>query len=207
MQLLKRFTDSYARTLWLALTFLWIGGIVGGMFMLAWHAASPGGSQPSPTAWPQGSQVKLSSQAATLVMFVHPHCPCTRASLEELQKLVARRAGLAACWVVFFQPENADEHWPDSDLRATVAAIPGVHVLTDVDGREAHRFGVLTSGHTLLYGADGKLLFSGGITAARGHAGDNDGRSSLESLLAGATTPVRQTAVFGCPILVPGERK
>jgi hypothetical protein len=57
-----------------------------------------------------------------------------------------------------------------------------------------------------LYGPGGDLLFSGGITAARGHSGDNCGRSTIISLLTEETAnaPVRagpaQTFVFGCPL-------
>ena len=52
-------------------------------------------------------------------------------------------------------------------------------MLRDDDGAEARRFGAETSGQTLLYDARGALAFSGGITGARGHAGDNAGRASL----------------------------
>ena len=56
-------------------------------------------------------------------------------------------------------------------------------MLRDDDGAEARRFGAETSGQTLLYDEHGALLFSGGITGARGHAGDNAGRASLVALL------------------------
>jgi hypothetical protein len=46
------------------------------------------------------------------------------------------------------------------------------------------------------------LLFAGGITAARGHAGDNAGRSAIETLLAGGRPGYDRTPVFGCPIVV-----
>jgi hypothetical protein len=86
-----------------------------------------------------------------------------------------------------------------------------VTVVRDDSGREAGRFGAATLGQTLLYDADGSLLFSGGITAARGHAGDNAGRSELVSLLnRGLSAPVvtmnrgqsarDATHVFGCPL-------
>ena len=40
------------------------------------------------------------------------------------------------------------------------------------------RFGAETSGQTLLYDRDGRLLFSGGTTGSRGHDGDNAGFAS-----------------------------
>ena len=44
------------------------------------------------------------------------------------------------------------------------------------------------------------LTFSGGITAARGHQGDNDGRRSVLASLAGTATGLPMTPVFGCYI-------
>ncbi len=80
------------------------------------------------------------------------------------------------------------------------AALHGVTVWTDEDGAEGQRFGAATSGHAVLYGPDGGLLFRGGITGARGHIGDNDGREAvIAHVLKMATAPSR-TDVFGCPI-------
>ena len=44
-----------------------------------------------------------------------------------------------------------------------------------------------TSGQVVVYDAKGALLFSGGITAARGHMGDNAGRDRITALLRGDT--------------------
>ena len=63
-----------------------------------------------------------------------------------------------------------------------------------------------TSGHALLFDRDGRLLFRGGITPARGHEGDNFGASAIAARLAGR--PARAEApVFGCPIagLAPAD--
>jgi len=74
-------------------------------------------------------------------------------------------------------------------------------VSVDVDGVEARRFGVATSGSTLLYDAAGNLLFLGGITGARGHSGDNAGMSAvLAGIRTGCADP-DQTPVFGCSLL------
>ena len=60
----------------------------------------------------------------------------------------------------------------------------------------------MTSGHALLFDRDGHLLFSGGITPARGHEGDNFGASAIAARLAGRPAPA-ETPVFGCPIAGP----
>ena len=53
----------------------------------------------------------------------------------------------------------------------------------------------------------GDLLFSGGITFARGHAGDNAGRTAIEACAAGQSPGYRQTPVFGCPIIATARQR
>ena len=82
----------------------------------------------------------------------------------------------------------------------SAAAIPNVTVVRDDDGLEARRFGAATSGQSLLYDVNGRLLFSGGITGSRGHSGDNAGRTAMLALLQHAP-PGRDSAfVFGCSL-------
>ena len=83
---------------------------------------------------------------------------------------------------------------------AQAAAIPGAQVLRDAGGVEAARFQAATSGQTLLYSAEGDLLFNGGITSARGHAGDNFGKSAIISLVNGGRAEHAETPVFGCTL-------
>jgi len=79
--------------------------------------------------------------------------------------------------------------------------------MRDDDGVEAARFGAATSGQVILYDRDGRLLFSGGITASRGHAGDNDGRDAIVSLLGGGRGTRHSSPVFGCSLLEPSSVK
>ena len=73
-------------------------------------------------------------------------------------------------------------------------------MVSDLDGAEARRFGAETSGHTLLFDLDGNLLFSGGITQSRGHAGGNAGESAIVSLVNTRTADRARTLVFGCSL-------
>lgn len=184
----------------IAAGFLWVGASCGGLAALAMYANSSGPFQVGPRQWPADTRLRLSDQGTTLILFAHPRCPCTRASLGELEKIVARFQGSVTPWVVFFKPARLEESWDQTDLWETAVAIPGVQVVSDLNGVEAQRFRAVTSGETLLYSGEGELLFKGGITLARGHAGDNVGRSAIESSLAGAAPACHQTPVFGCPI-------
>jgi hypothetical protein len=120
--------------------------------------------------------------------------------MGELSQIMAAAQGKVRAYVLFFTPRDAPSDWESTDLRRSAAAIPGVTVLSDVDGKEAQSFGAETSGHTLLFGADGRLLFSGGITASRGHAGGNDGESAILSLISHHGAARASTFVFGCSL-------
>ncbi|HEV2903990.1 MAG TPA: hypothetical protein VGW32_03035 [Pyrinomonadaceae bacterium] len=136
----------------------------------------------------------------SLVMLAHPKCPCTRASVEELSKLMTNCAGRVNAYLLFVTPKSAPRDWYKTDLWSSAARIPDVTVIVDQDGNEASRFGALTSGQVVLYDLNGRLIFSGGITSSRGHVGDNLGRSAIESLILNNSATTSTSRVFGCPL-------
>jgi hypothetical protein len=165
------------------------------------YQSTSGVAGTAPEHWPAGAQITLDSQHDTLVMFAHPQCPCTQASMEELNRLLARTEGKVAARVLFFKPSNFSGDWVHSDLWKSAAAIPGVVVCEDTNGMQARLFGAETSGDVLLYDTHGQLLFNGGITGSRGHAGENDGENTIIARLQGQTVSLKQTPVYGCSLL------
>jgi hypothetical protein len=179
---------------------LWLLLVVTGLSILWSYENAPGMGAKPPNSWPAKSQIQRATDRATLVMLAHPHCPCTRASIGELALLMAQSQGRVTAYVLFLKPPGFSDEWEKTDLWQSAASIPGVNVLIDESGAEALRFHAATSGQTMLYDADGRLLFSGGITGSRGHAGDNAGRSSIVSLLNTGTAERAETFVFGCQL-------
>ena len=179
---------------------LWLLSIGVGMGIVVSYSLSPGAAASPPEQWPTDSQIQPLPGRATLLMLAHPHCPCTRASIGELARLMAYCQGRVTATVLFIKPEGVADDWEKTDLWASAAVIPGVKVVRDDEGKEARRFHALTSGQTILYDANGHLQFSGGITSARGHAGDNDGRSAIVSLVNEGRAERRNTFVFGCSL-------
>ena len=175
-------------------------GIAFGLRTLLAYESTPGTIGAVPRQWPSTSKIEQLTDRPTLVMLVHPRCPCTRASVAELAQLMAHMQGKVDAYVLFLKPRQSSTEWGDTDLRRSAAAIPSVTVLSDVDGVEARRFGAETSGHTLLFDLDGHLLFSGGITEFRGHVGDNTGVRAIESLINGRAPARTATSVFGCAL-------
>ena len=173
-----------------------------GLRALTAYENKPGAVGAIASEWPSEA-IHLGKDRATLVMVAHPRCPCTEASVGELARIMAETQGKIAAYVLFATPREAGADWEETGLRRSAAAIPGVKVVTDFDGTEAKRFGAETSGHTLLFSTDGRLLFTGGITVSRGHAGPNEGENAIIALANGNTPVRRSTLVFGCRIAGP----
>jgi len=182
----------------------WMLAVLGGMSTLWDHANRPGRSAHPPSHWPEQSRIERSPGRATLVMLVHPQCPCSRASVGELAALMAHAQGRLSAHVLFVEPPGLSDDWTGTDLWESAGAIPGVETVRDRDGVEARHFDAATSGQVVLYDTGGALRFSGGITAARGHSGDNGGRDAILALLAGSPSPSNETPVFGCALFDTG---
>ena len=188
---------------WLPLTFLtvtWICLVGIGMSSLWKYQSTPGKATVPLLKWPAESMIQLNPKHPTLIMFAHPHCPCTRASISELALLIERCTGQVDARVLFSKPAKSTTRRERTALWSSVTTIPGVTVLCDHDGSEAARFQAKTSGYVLLFDSNGQLLFDGGITGSRGHIGDNAGRTAIESILSNGVTETKQTFVFGCPL-------
>jgi hypothetical protein len=184
---------------------LWLLFAGAGLAVVWNYANRPGEPGTPPSRWPAETAIARAPGLPRLLLFVHPRCPCSRATLGELSLLLSRCRDRATCEVVFVLPPGVTADWERTDLVAAAKAIPGVDVRFDREGREAQRFGAKTSGETLLYDGAGRLRFHGGITAARGDSGDNLGRCSLSALLTDGVSALAETPVFGCSLLDPAD--
>ena len=174
----------------------------GGVFALARYNATPGiSATPDPL-----SPSSLGADATgkmSLVMFVHPKCPCSTASLEELSQLMATYRSRLSASVVMFRPEEQGDDWAHTSTCVSAHSIPGVEVISDTGALLAKKYGAKTSGQVFLYDGNGRLLFEGGITGSRGHVGDNDGLEAVTKLILGEMPPQASQVhapVFGCAI-------
>jgi hypothetical protein len=195
-----RSTDSRTSAWWmLPLVVGWALCVGVGFFELYRYAATPGDDDAPPVVWPADSAIARDGRP-TLLVFVHPMCPCSRATLSELERLLAACRNQADTHVLFIAPDPTGESWRDSALWAKATSIPGVTIGIDAQRREALRFGARTSGSCLLYGSDDRLLYHGGITAARGHEGESEGQRLLQTRLLHQDTPPNTRCVYGCPL-------
>jgi hypothetical protein len=179
---------------------VWLAAVGSGLAIVWAYDNRPGVAANAPARWPTDTALTAAADRSTLVFLAHPQCTCTRASLSELAQVLARSPRPPKTYILFLKPEGFDEGWEKTGLWRAAAALPNVTVLRDDSGAEARRFGVVTSGQTLLYDRRGALVFSGGITGSRGHAGDNAGEAALVDLLTRGTADRRASNVFGCPL-------
>jgi hypothetical protein len=168
-----------------------------GLFELMDYSTTPATGAAPPVHWPESSVLERRAGRVTVVMLAHPQCPCTRASIGELAIAAAQAPGRMDIHVIFAASPAFEVK---SDLWYSAAAIPGTHVMADPGGAEIRKFGVKASGHTLAYDAGGRLMFSGGIVSARGHAGANRGRGAIVELARLGRSSVASSPVFGCAL-------
>lgn len=179
----------------------WVASCSFGTLALWQYEATPGTIGTVPRHWPTDSLLLRSNHQSELLMFAHPHCPCTRASLDELAIVLTSPPEHRRVRIVFAVPQNASPDWFDTPIVHQAQSLQDVTVVFDEGGRLSAQFGAQTSGSTLLYGADGELRFSGGITGLRGHAGANMGRVAVTVQSHNAAEPPRKAAVFGCALV------
>lgn len=168
------------------------------------HRASAvsGPTNGSPAQWPGSNALTLAADAPTLLIFAHPRCPCTEATLINLRSIAAAERARV---VLIISGPAARVQASDDERRLLENARADI-VTRDPDGAEAERFGVLTSGHVLVYRQDGTRAFSGGITPMQGHRGACDALERLSRSLKYERVPADKGAtmgdlpVYGCPI-------
>jgi hypothetical protein len=158
--------------------------------------------------WPVNTGLTITPNCPTVLFFIHPKCPCTRASLAELERLWVLRGERVTnrppqLIVVATVPPDASAEWLTTGTVERASKLPGATLVIDPEGREAQRFGATTSGTVLWFDEDGRRLYAGGITASRGHEGDNIGRTCLEELLRGSMRVTKGVPALGCRLCLP----
>jgi hypothetical protein len=160
----------------------WLVASIAGMTTLWDHEARPGLAAEAPLQWPSDSALVQAHSRSTLLVWIHPRCPCSRSTVSELERLLVHVPEQVDCRVLLSQPKGCEDAFVETELSRAVRQLPNVSVVVDRDQRAAERFGVSTSGQVLLYDEHAKLLFAGGITPGRGHEGDSVGAMTLRSI-------------------------
>lgn len=157
--------------------------------------------EPAPPTLPERyrSAANLAQEELTILISVHPDCPCTAASLEQIDRFMVKHSERAKLFALVQSSENRAPK--DGNYWQQITRLPNATPIFDQGGTLAAELGIIASGATAAYDASGTLRFQGGLTASRGHAGSSKGLDALEAL-ASATERLElcSTPAFGCPI-------
>ena len=189
---------------WICLFAVWGICVAAGCLILQAYAASPGAAVQPLRTWPKATLIPLDSRRPTLLMFLHPLCPCSGASVDELSEILARSGDRVAAHAVILRT-GSKTLGAGPRIDGSLTELPGLTIWDDERGALARQFGVRTSGHVVLYSPHGRLLYSGGITPCRGHRGDNYGRTAVLAEIFGKAADRCRAPAFGCPLFDPQQ--
>jgi hypothetical protein len=192
-------TCKKTKWLWMAAS-AWFAALALAFGIIAMEDGRAGAQGTAPQAWPVDSKIAVQPGKPTLVMFMHPRCPCSSASLAEFERMIPQLSEPTMLVVMFVKPASAPEGWENTGLCQRARELPGVTVMIDEGGREAKRFGARTSGQVVVYSATGELTFQGGITAGRGHEGANAGQQGALESARGGQSCCSKSEVYGCQL-------
>lgn len=181
---------------------LWTAGLLVALVLFTlWAAREEQKASAKSRNWPEGAPLTLDPARLTLLVFVHPQCRGTEATLQTLAHVMERCAGHANVTIMLYEDPALLAYWKGSPIKAVAESIPGATVRNDSLGEAASFFDVTTSGSALLFAPDGTLLYRGGITPGLGQVGEGDVLQTW--LLEGRG--VRHEPVFGCSLQGIGD--
>jgi hypothetical protein len=186
--------------LWIAVVSIWALSLIAAFTGMTRYALTPGAAVAAPPQWPADLPFSPARHGFTFVLAMHPQCPCSRATVNNLATLIDSHPNQATCYVLMVRPAGEPANWEHTSLWNSAAAIPGTTVMTDIAGKWSARLGALTSGEVYAFDPAGRLLFSGGITDSRGHEGYSAGSAALAAILEGGQPRQIHTPVYGCAL-------
>lgn len=185
----------------LVLFSVWLLLLASGVGALSCYEFTGVASVSGPDQWPEGTVLALDAARPVLVFFMHPRCPCTAASIAELDRSLSQNAGRFRAYAVVTIPPGAGPRWEEGRNLNAAQRLPGTTLVFDRGGALTRRFGAVDSGTLLAFDASGARLFAGGITGSRGHEGECTGSQALRAIAAGQSPSQSSSPVFGCPLL------
>ncbi|HUR60725.1 MAG TPA: hypothetical protein VM029_23595, partial [Opitutaceae bacterium] len=79
----------------------WLIAIGLGFSTLVKYELTAGPAKAHPSQWPAATGLALDARQPSLVLFAHPRCPCSRATVAELETIATECRGRVAATVYF----------------------------------------------------------------------------------------------------------
>jgi len=161
----------------------------------------PGRSGEIRSDWPAESSLNFDAENGTLVVFLHPYCPCSEKGMKKLERILTLGSNKPTCHFLFSTIVGDNNVESDSNNWQMAQALSPEGTQIDAEALEGGRFGANTSGLVVFYDAAGRLRFSGGITSERGGEQSNSFERLLAEAISGTDFPLIYTPVYGCPLI------
>ena len=109
----------------------WLIAVVASIAAGLLYDFRPSSTIPTLRQWPIDSRLSRVEDKPTLILFAHPRCPCTVATLEELAEILNGIDQSLTINIVFVVPTNAGAQWHRSKSVQLARQIPDACVTFD----------------------------------------------------------------------------
>lgn len=185
---------------------VWAIAVYSGYAAFTRHEFEAPPTQTVPQSFPM-SAGPLATSDPTVLAFVHPQCPCTRATISQLAEIAATHGAHLSLRIYFYAPSGKPTEWVEGATWRMASEIPGATFIHDTDGQMARAFHAAASGTVYAFNPQGDLLYAGGLTASRGHVGQSTGGDALLQIARGDPPSIRSAPAFGCLIFDEGQNQ
>jgi hypothetical protein len=177
---------------------LWLGAV-----LVSWNALLRHTYQTSAEVNQSETRKSVSSsEKYRVIVFAHPFCPCTRATLNKLDESLTRFPAGVSIRVIFSTFGLPVSAVSSSAIVAQARRLKGVEVESDNSGTKASEFNAKVSGEVFAFNRQGSCVFHGGLTSGRGHQGESIGQRELELRVCENVNEPYIGPVFGCTLPV-----
>lgn len=167
-------------------------------FILLLSFARPATAEISGTDLATAKPLKVEAgKKGTVVVFMSAKCPCSNQHVPVLTKLAEEFKDFSFVAV----HSNTDETAAEAKAYFAAAHLP-FPVLQDEKARIADEYKAFKTPHAYVLGADGKVVYRGGVTssASAAHTDKQYLRNALADLTEGKAVQQADTRTLGCVI-------
>lgn len=195
-----KMSARFSTPLLFGVAFTWIGISLFGWCTLFRHTFRPSITAEIAARSLCAQGLAQPSEAFQIVIFAHPFCPCTQATLDKLDESLTRFPAKTSIRVIFVIEGLERSSVEESSSIAFARRLPKVEVQFDDTGEAVLHWGARVSGEVFAFNRSGHCVFHGGLTSGRGHKGDSLGQKELERRAAGGCDEQYAGPVFGCAL-------
>lgn len=178
---------------------IWVGSIIWSTKAMLIFQFTPGKMGKVFNDFPQKSKLVLDQTLPTLILFLHPKCTCSKASVEEIKII---KSSIKKEFKLIAVVQTASLKLTDEleKLKEELSTLPHSTIVNDSYSFETNLFSVKTSGQIYIYSSFGELIYTGGSTSSRGTSSPSELRRTIASILETNKKPHQliTKSIYGC---------